>query len=588
MTKHGGKRRKAKQYQRQKRKQVTSDVKAAVASVEAEPFHVTSIELTNKETGDITTVDEHAKAITSKSNMSAESDIVGKTLYVKERFNISNEAYHELSMVNKDLPRSIKLQKKKDELNSHDNIFPTPGNPNGVQQSLKERLHRCICGLRNKRNLFSHNGTVRVKITGDGTQISRNLHTVVAAFTIVEEGANPASSSGNHALAIVNVQEKYHELSEALSDIRSEVESLKTITVNEDEYQIEYFLGADWKFLAMCTGIEAANAKYSCVWCKCPSHRRHDLSTSWSCCDPMKGAWIIEEIQHLAALPAKRGVNKYGCVRQPLFPTIPVDHVIPDILHLFLRISDVLINLLILELRRLDGIDKSKMQTLDRRKATNVATYEWFLNIKCKISFHWFVGKETNTLQWRDLTGPEKIKVFEEINIPELFPAVPQALNVQQLWSNFFQIYNVLRSSNSLSKQEIDSFEVQVQNWIKDFLSIYQSKNVTPYMHLLVCHIPEFLRKYGTLASFTQQGLEKLNDDLTKNFFRSTNHRDKDALKQMLHKLNRLEELRDSGCCRSKTVHVCSVCNNSGHNARTCQKNSTSVVKSPVALHHHQ
>ena len=200
----------------------------------------------------------------SKSSRSVEGDIVGKTFYVKERFNISN-AYHELSMVNKDLPRSIKLQKRKDELNSYDNIFPTPGNAIGVQQSLRERLHRCICALRIKTNLFSHNRTVRVKITGDGTQISSGLHTMVAAFTIVEKGANPASSNGNHALAIVNVQEKYQELSEALSDIRSEVESVKTIIVNEDEYEIEYFIGADWKFLAMCTGIEAANAKYSCV-----------------------------------------------------------------------------------------------------------------------------------------------------------------------------------------------------------------------------------------------------------------------------------------------------------------------------------
>ena len=153
---------------------------------------------------------------------------------------------------------------------------------------------------------------------------------------------------------------------------------------------------------------------------------------------------------------------------------------VPDILHLFLRISDVLI---ILELRRLDGIEKSKIQTLDRGKATHVSTYEWFLNTKCKISFHWFVG-----LQWRDLTGPKKIKVFEEINIPELFPAVPQAVSVQQLWSNFFQIYN-LHSSNPLSEEEVDSFEAQIQSWIKHFLSIYQSKNVTPYMHLLICRM---------------------------------------------------------------------------------------------------
>ena len=80
-TKHGGKSRKAwvscsKQYQRRKRRQVTSDVRTAVVSMEDEPFHVISIELTNKETGDITTIDE-----SGKKTMSAEGDIMGKTLY---------------------------------------------------------------------------------------------------------------------------------------------------------------------------------------------------------------------------------------------------------------------------------------------------------------------------------------------------------------------------------------------------------------------------------------------------------------------------------------------------------------------------
>jgi len=94
-----------------------------------------------------------------------------------------------------------------------------------------------------------------------------------------------------------------------------------------------------------------------------------------------------------------------------VFPSIPIDHVIPDILHLYLRICDALINL-ILELRRLDGIDKCKLQTLDRSTATHVATYERFLCEECKISFYMYVNKESKALKWRDLTGPEKRSLF--------------------------------------------------------------------------------------------------------------------------------------------------------------------------------
>ena len=39
----------------------------------------------------------------------------------------------------------------------------------------------------------------------------------------------------------------------------------------------------------MCTGIEAANSTYPCVWCKCPSTDRHDLKKTWSMTDEVNG-----------------------------------------------------------------------------------------------------------------------------------------------------------------------------------------------------------------------------------------------------------------------------------------------------------
>ena len=64
-------------------------------------------------------------------------------------------------------------------------------------------------------------------------------------------------------------------------------------------------------------------------------------------------------------------------------------------------------------------------------------------------------------------------------------------------------------------------------------------------MHILVAHIPKFLKDIGSLAPYSQQGLDKLNDDITKDYFKGTNHRNKGALSQFMLKLNRLEELTD-------------------------------------------
>ncbi len=87
-----------------------------------------------------------------------------------------------------------------------------------------------------------------------------------------------------------------------------------------------------------------------------------------------------------------------------------------------------------------------------------------------------------------------------------------------------------------------------------------------------VSHVPEFPEIYGSLSPFSQQGLEKLNDDI-KDYFRSTNHRDHEALTQLLFKLNRVEDVQKFG--RTKEIHSCSGCKGRGHNIRTCNKLKT-------------
>ena len=56
-----------------------------------------------------------------------------------------------------------------------------------------------------------------------------------------------------------------------------------------------YFLGGDWKFLALCTGIDSAMSNYSRIWCKCPKFDRYDMAKKWSISDPEFGARTIEE-----------------------------------------------------------------------------------------------------------------------------------------------------------------------------------------------------------------------------------------------------------------------------------------------------
>ena len=42
---------------------------------------------------------------------------------------------------------------------------------------------------------------------------------------------------------------------DALADIIAEVSRLEFITVNGEQYKVEYYMGGDWKFLAIITGM---------------------------------------------------------------------------------------------------------------------------------------------------------------------------------------------------------------------------------------------------------------------------------------------------------------------------------------------
>ena len=73
--------------------------------------------------------------------------------------------------------------------------------------------------------------TIKVKITADGTQISRSLRPLVIAFTIIDEGENPDSADDYHIIALIHCQEKYPEISAAVKDLAEEIAQIDTIKI---------------------------------------------------------------------------------------------------------------------------------------------------------------------------------------------------------------------------------------------------------------------------------------------------------------------------------------------------------------------
>jgi len=70
----------------------------------------------------------------------------------------------------------------------------------------------------------------------------------------------------------------------------------------------------------------------------------------------------------------------------------------------------------------------------------------------------------------------------------------------------------ILCSHTALSDEQVNDLKVKIDDWINNFVDVYQIKKITPYIHVLSCHIHEFVKRYGTISQFSQQGVECLND----------------------------------------------------------------------------
>ncbi|KAJ7391497.1 hypothetical protein OS493_018546 [Desmophyllum pertusum] len=300
----------------------------------------------------LTLVDEENIKDSSQTETLTDEDIdqINLLLYTKERFNVSNEAYHELSMICKDLPRSWKVRERIKAINSKWNLSSTPGDTCGIQQSIKERLEiRLQALLKNipSNSALKQNHKIRVKLSGDGTNIGKKA---ACHQCDLDEGTKAMSADGNHLIAVIKESENYDKLAKALADIRKDVESLKHVSVGTEQFEIEWFLGGDWKFLACICGIGAAHATYPCIWCKCTLISNNLINL------------LILELQRQDSIDKKRTFN--------------------------------------------DGFARSKYK--------HMAGWESYLNDTLKIHFNWFVCKDSKKLKMAGSNRPRETEIIQE------------------------------------------------------------------------------------------------------------------------------------------------------------------------------
>ena len=184
-------------------------------------------------------------------------------------------------------------------------------------------------------------------------------------------------------------------------------------------WTIKPYFSSDWKFMAIILGFNAPNSKYFCPWCLCTKENignKHKTYTIEKNMDQIKPAFFNN---NSSVKPPP------GHIKPPLLYMIPLNHYVPDELHIMLRIWDRLWDLVIQEL-------KTQNQFNDLTRAKIIIEMR-----RISISFHFWQDQGTQNWSYTSLMGGDKEIVLKSFNFGIIFNEEHASL-INSLWQKFY------------------------------------------------------------------------------------------------------------------------------------------------------
>jgi hypothetical protein len=381
----------------------------------------------------------------------------------------------------------------------------------GGYRSIKDILKYIVPGLVNNDILNPIYPVINLRISGDGRNVGKKVKHVMVTCVILDDKKNLHIPNNHFVTVLYPGNENYDSLNNAMSLFLKELHELKQygLKINRIRWEVNLYFSSDWKFLCICLGFNNANSKYFCPWCEASKDNRDDLNANWKMTKTMEQLNINYSIYK-------------GHRKPPLFNMISLDNWLIDELHIMLRITDCLWNLVLCELREDDLFDD----------LTRIVIINEMNRIKVKFQF-W---KEKGSESWNhtSLMGKDKLKVLENFNLELLF-STPRATKIRELWDKFSDLYNDLRKDDT----DPDNFETAAKEWLTLFLTpsigdwmvgeevvagLYLPSDITPYIHVLVYHVADMMRNHRNwgLKAFSCAAVEKKNHQHVSYFFRKT------------------------------------------------------------------
>ena len=245
-----------------------------------------------------------------------------------------------------------------------------------------------------------------------------------------------------------------------------------------------FYLCADYKFLLTVCGMKAANSNNACVYCVAK-----------------KGDY------HRSGGKARSGyrVGEPGVAHVSLLPSIPVERIVLDFLHLFLRTSD-------------------KILLTIRREVPEERVSEFVKMIQDQISCRGKIVAREGKVEFQNCDSADRRKIIHFLITSACLVILlgkTRGEALRLLLVKYVKMLGVLQTSG-----DPEAVQAACEAFMASFLSAFQTTMVTPYLHMVGSHCSEIVARVGCMNVFTQQHVEKLNHNVTAAYFRTTNFKD--------------------------------------------------------------
>ncbi|XP_065920007.1 uncharacterized protein [Dysidea avara] len=373
-----------------------------------------------------------------------------------------------------------------------------------------------------------------------------------------------------HVLSVIKASEEYETIAEGMKGSLDKINSLLKdphITINDEIYDVELFLCSDYKMILLLMGLKKASSQYACVWCKVDQKDRWDTGIEDT-------EYLVTNRRTLESLYEDYREKQYSCKHLPLVH-IETDHIIPDELHLLLRITDILLKNFI---ATAVAHDKRLMKTRWKLKQGPMVR-SVILNIRrCGIPFDIWMKKNDDESSDKSNYSYTSLVGYRKKNLLKFFPSkIPlchpstEVKRVAQLWivsSKTIKLcvkgcnvciivegfqrplrFDIAKeSAHSVRPTTPKGNRLLAKDWVDDYTDLrdvhcsYRPQYVTPYIHILTYHVPHLIRMYGNIKQFSCQAVEKKNDICKSIYFKSSNKWD--APKDIVDHEQRVKKLK--------------------------------------------